>query len=305
MNRFSGVYPILYSFFNSEGRLDHAAMKLQVDRCIAAGVHGIAVLGNVTESNKLTYAERVELMEVVGETINGRVPYAVTVGEPSIEGQRHFASLADAAGAAWVILQPPPVKGMPESELVRFFGAVADDVSLPVAVQNNPVNMDIWLSNASLADLHRNHPNVRLLKGEGAASWVQQLIEATGGGLGVFAGLAGIEHITNLRSGCVGLIPAPDCVDVQVRIHQLWLQGTDDAHAEAMGLHQQILPLIVFMTRNLQSHQLAVGKRFVAARLGLENVHDRPPALQPTSFQMEEIERLGGWLGALGSTRSA
>ncbi|MCB9969478.1 MAG: hypothetical protein H6852_17810 [Geminicoccaceae bacterium] len=50
MSSFSGVYPILYSFFGADGRLDHEAMQLQVDRCIAAGVHGIAVLGNVTES---------------------------------------------------------------------------------------------------------------------------------------------------------------------------------------------------------------------------------------------------------------
>ncbi len=303
MSGFSGVYPILYSFFDADGRLDHEAMRLQVDRCIAAGVHGIAVLGNVTESNKLTYAERVELMELVGQVIAGRVPYAVTIGEPSIDGQKALARVAEAAGADWLILQPPAVKGVPESEIVRFFGAVADAASLPVAVQNNPVNMDVWLSNPSLLALHRNHPNVSLLKGEGAASWVQQLIEATDGSLGVFAGLAGIEQIANLESGCVGLIPAPDCVDIQVRIHELWEEATDDSRAEADRLYRDILPLIVFMTRNLQTHQLAVGKRFVAERLGLDDVHVRPPAAAPTPFQLSEVNRIGGWLGPLGSER--
>lgn len=299
MTSFAGVYPILYSFFGPDGRLDDAAMRLQVDRCIAAGAHGIAVLGNVTETAKLTHAERIELMHVVGEAIAGRVPYAVTVGEPSIESQQAFVRQAEAAGASWVILQPPPVKGVPESALVRFFGAVADAASLPVAIQNNPVNMDVWLSNPSLIELHRNHPNVALLKGEGAASWVQQLIEATDGSLAVFAGLAGIEHITNLRSGCVGLIPAPDCVDVQIRIHELWQEGTSEARSRAERLHRVNLPLIVFMTRNLQSHQLAVGKRFLAHRLGLDDVHVRPPAVEPTAFQLEEVERLGAILGPL------
>jgi 4-hydroxy-tetrahydrodipicolinate synthase len=299
MTGFAGVYPILYSFFRPDGRLDHAAMQLQVDRCIAAGAHGIAVLGNVTESGKLTQAERIELMQVVGEAAVGRVPYAVTVGEPSIESQKAFVRRAEAAGASWVILQPPPVKGVPEKELVRFFGAVADASSLPVAIQNNPVNMDVWLSNPSLIELHRSHPNVTLLKGEGPASWVQQLIEASGGSLGVFAGLAGIEHITNLRSGCVGLIPAPDCVDVQIRIHDLWREGTTEAQSQAELLHRAILPLIVFMTRNLQSHQLAVGKRFLARRLGLDEVHVRPPAVEPTPFQLEEVARLGALLGPL------
>ena len=59
-----------------------------------AGAHGIAVLGNVTEYMKLTTAERIELMSVVGEAIGGRVPYAVTVGEVSVAGQRAFCPIS-------------------------------------------------------------------------------------------------------------------------------------------------------------------------------------------------------------------
>jgi len=297
--RFQGVYPILYAFYAEDDRLDHEAMRLQTERCIAAGAHGIAVLGNVTESTKLTTAERHELMEVVGDAIQGRVPYAVTVGEPSIDGQRQFVRAAEKAGADWVILQPPPVKGVPESELVRFFGAVADSSALPVAVQNNPVNMDVWLTNPSLITLHRQHPNITLLKGEGAASWVQQVIEGTGGGLDVFAGLGGIEFLTNLRSGCVGLIPAPELLEHQVRIFELWQEGGDAAREEAKRLHEQTLPVIVLMSRNLQTHQLALGKRLTARRLGLERVPMRPPFAEPTAFALSELDAIAGWLGPL------
>ena len=45
---FSGVYPILYAFYDASGRLDDGLMRLQVDKCIEAGAHGIAVLGLVT-----------------------------------------------------------------------------------------------------------------------------------------------------------------------------------------------------------------------------------------------------------------
>jgi 4-hydroxy-tetrahydrodipicolinate synthase len=301
--RFRGVYPILYTFFTEDDRIDHAAMRLQTERCIQAGAHGVAVLGNVTESGKLTTAERHELMELVGDAIGGRVPYAVTVGEPSVEGQRAFSRAAERAGADWVILQPPPVKGIPEAELVRFFGRVADTSSLPVAIQNNPVNMDVWLSNPSLIALHRQHPNVTLLKGEGAASWVQQAIEGTGGGLDVFAGLGGIEYLSNLRSGCVGLIPAPEQLEHQVKIFELWQEGTATARAAAKRLHAEILPLIVLMTRNLQTHQLALGKRLVARRLGIERVHMRPPFAEPTPFALSELDEIAGWLGPLGEVR--
>ena len=288
---YSGVYPILYAFFDANGRIDEAAMRLQTEKCIETGCHGIAVLGNVTESGKLDRDERLRLVEVVGEAIAGRVAYAVTIGDPGIEGQKAFAREAAKAGADWVILQPPPVKGVPEKEIVRFFGAVADGCDLPVAIQNNPVNMDIWLTNDSLLALHRNHPNVAIMKAEGPAVTVQALMEAAGGGLTIFSGQGGIEYMTNLRSGAAGLIPAPDCLAHQIRIYELWREGTPEARAEAERLHREVLPLIVFMTRNLNTHQLPIGKRWVARHLGIE-VHDRIPSAAVSRFGLAELDNL-------------
>ena len=66
MSGFSGVYPILYAFYDAHGRIDDGLMRLQVDKCIAAGAHGIAVLGLVTEVHKIDGNERRHLVEVVG-----------------------------------------------------------------------------------------------------------------------------------------------------------------------------------------------------------------------------------------------
>jgi 2-keto-3-deoxy-L-arabinonate dehydratase len=297
--RFTGVYPILYAFFDGQGRLDIEAMRAETRWCLEAGAHGIAVLGNVTEYMKLQTEERLELMRVVGEEIAGRVPYAVTIGEPSIQGQRDFARAAKAAGADWVILQPPQIKGIPEVETVRFLGAVADGCDLPVAIQNNPVNMEVWLSNASLIALHRNHPNVTLMKAEGPAATVAALIEATGGGIDVFAGQGGIEYISNLRSGCAGLIPATDCLAQQVRIFELWQEGTPESRDAALRLHERCLPLVVLATRHLHSHQIALGKHLLARRLGLGPVHPRAPAAPAPAFALAEAERLADRLDGL------
>jgi len=135
--RFSGVYPILYTFYDAQGGIDEASMRLQVERCIAAGAHGIAVLGLVTEVHKLDVEERRQVVDVVGAAIAGRVPFAVTVGEPSIPGQIAFARHAQAAGAAWVILQPP-AKGHAEAEYVRFLGRVADALDQEVLRERQP-----------------------------------------------------------------------------------------------------------------------------------------------------------------------
>ena len=295
MPRFSGIYPILYSFYDERGGIDEAAMRHQVERCIAAGAHRIAVLGLVTEAHKLDLNERRQVLEIVAAAIRGRLPLAVTVGEQSTPGQIEFARAARDAGAAWIILQPPSIRGYPEAEYVRFLGAVADRVDLPVAIQNNPVNMDVALSSQGLLGLQRQHPNITLLKGEGPAVQVAALIEAAGGSFDVFAGHGGKEFISNLQSGCVGLIPAPDCLDVQLRIYALMRAGRRE---EAEALHASILPLIVFMTHSVPL-LLCYGKRLIARRLGIEKVHPRAPELEPTAFGLREVERMSRMLGPL------
>lgn len=289
--RYSGIYPVLYAFWTQEGGLDQDAMRVQVEHCIAAGAHGIMVLGLVTEVHKMDVNERLHLVEIVGALVAGRVPYAVTIGEPTVAGQIAFAKAAKAAGADWVILQPPPFKGYSEAQLIRFFGDVADALEgLGVAVQNNPVNLDVALSVQGLVTLARQHPNITLLKGEGYSVDIARVMDETGGHFDVFGGHGGKEFPALMRSGGAGLIPAPDCLPVQVRMFELFRDGSEAALAEAERLHREILPLIVYMTHAVPT-MLAYGKRLFAQKIGLSEPIDRGPAAPPTAFGLAENER--------------
>src|SRR5688572_19326393 len=149
-HQFHGIYPMIYAFFGPDGRLDRAAMKRQIEACVASGVHGVSILGIVTEFNKMDVNERRKVIEWTAEDLRGRLPLAVTVNEMNVPGQIEMVKLAAEVGADWVILQPPPVKNVSEGELVNFLGKVADASALPVAIQNNPINLDVWLTNSSL-----------------------------------------------------------------------------------------------------------------------------------------------------------
>lgn len=287
MTNWSGIYPILYAFWDGRGRLDEAAMRAQIEHCIATGAHGIAVLGLVTEVHKMDVNERLHLVDMVGSMIAGRVPYAVTVGEPSLQGQIAFSKAAAKAGADWVILQPPPIKGTSQADLIHFFGAVAEALDIDVAVQNNPVNLDVSLSTAGLVALNRAHPNISILKGEGFSVDIASAIEGSDRAYQVFGGHGGIEFPALLRAGGKGLIPAPDFLAAHVAMFELWQAGH---HAQAQAIHRQILPAIVFMSRSVPA-MLCYGKRLVAGQIGVEYVHDRAPALQPTAFGLEEMAR--------------
>ena len=295
---FHGVYPILYSFFDENGMLDRSAMVRQVEGCIAGGAHGIAVMGLATEVGKLDVNERRQVIDWVGEAIAGRVPYAVTVGEGSVSGQVEFVKGAQAVGADWVILQPPAIGGVPESAYVRFLGDVAGKSDLPIAIQNAPGLMATSLSNGALKELNRQHPNVCLLKGEGPATYLHQLIEDTEGAFDIFGGMAGIQLPDSLRAGCVGMIPAADIFDPQVRIYELMRQGTPEAIAEAERLHRDLLPLLVFMMSSVENF-IAYGKHLMARRLGLPQGLARQPSVPVTDFGLAIMAHWAEQLGPL------
>lgn len=295
---FHGVYPILYSFFKTDGTLDRDAMRRQVEGCIAGGAHGIAVMGLATEVGKLDVNERRQVIDWVGEDIAGRVPFAVTVGEGSVPGQIAFVKAAKAAGADWAILQPPAITGVPEMEYVRFLGAVADKSEIPLGIQNAPGLMATSLSNGALKTLNQQHANVCLLKAEGPAAYINQLNEDTEGVFDIFGGMAGIQFPDSLRAGCVGMIPAADLFDPQVRIYELMRQGTPESIAQAEALHRDLLPLIVFMMSSVENF-IAYGKHLLAQRLGLSNGVARQPSVPVTDFGLEIMSHWASELGPL------
>jgi 4-hydroxy-tetrahydrodipicolinate synthase len=290
-----GIHPIVYAFFDARGRIDAALMRRQVAACLAGGAHGMACLGLATEVGKLSHDERLALLHLVAEAVGGRVPLAVTVFGRAVAEQRLFVEAAAAAGAAWVILQPPARDDLDETGLLRFFGQIADASPVPVAIQNAPQYLGTGLSAPSLLALADRHPNVRLLKGEGSAVEIEGVIRATEGRLRVFNGRGGLELTDNLRAGCAGLIPAPDCFDRQVEIFEAFRAGRSDAAEQG---YRQILPAITFVMQSIAS-LLCYGKRLVALRLGLDlaEVHDREPAMLPTPFGLDVTRRLAVELG--------
>ncbi len=293
---FHGIYPILYAFFDADGRPQREPIVAQVEAAVRHRAHGVAVLGLATETNKLDVRERRQILDWTAEALAGRLPLAVTVAEPSVHGQVEFARAAKSAGAAWAILQPPPIAGYAEREYLRFFGDVAAKSDLPLAVQNAAQFLAAGLSNAGLVTLNRNHPNVCLIKAEAPAHVVERLVADTAGACRVFNGRAGLEIVDALRAGCVGIIPAPECFDVQVAIYEQMARGGGDVEAERM--YRDIAPLIAFMMSSLDTF-ICYGKRIVARRLGLPDVIDRAPCLQPSAFGLAMMERFVARLPAL------
>jgi 4-hydroxy-tetrahydrodipicolinate synthase len=291
-HKVAGIWPILYAFFDAQDRLDRAAMRRQAEIVVAGGGHGMAVLGLATEVAKLSPAERARIVEWAAEDLAGRIPLAVTIFGSTPEEQSAAVAHAAASGAQWVVLQPPRTPGITEAELIRFFGRVIERSPIPAGIQNAPDLIGYGLTPAGIATLARNHANFTVLKGEGPATLIAQIVAETGGQLSILNGRGGLELPDNLRAGCTGLVPAPDCFETQVKIYHAMQAGHE---AEAETLYRTILPAIVFVMQSID-HLICYGKRLTAARANL-TVHDRHPALTPNQFGLTIITRLAHELG--------
>src|SRR5689334_6019974 len=224
---FRGIYPMMYALFGADGRIDQYAMRLPVSACVAGGAHGIAVLGLASEVAKLLPDERRLLVQLVIDEVAGRVPVAVTVSEATAQAQAQFANWAGEQGASWVILQPPPQRGMEEAWYAQFFADVMRRTQLPCAIQNAPEYIGVGLGPMAIQQLAESCANFVLLKGEGPVLTIRAVIEAVEQRLAVFNGRGGLELPDNLRAGCAGMIPACDTFDYQVQVYEAMRSGDE------------------------------------------------------------------------------
>jgi 4-hydroxy-tetrahydrodipicolinate synthase len=290
--RFPGIHCVLYALYDAEERLDRAAMAAQVERMIALGVDGVTVLGLATEVAKLTGEERRQVIDWAAEDVAGRVPLSVTVAGNSVAAQVALARHAEAAGADWLILQPPVAGSYAAAEYLDFFARVGAGIGLPWAVQNAPAYLGRGLSAADLAALRARAPGLTHLKAESPAMEIAQLIAVAGADMTVLNGRGGFEFTDNLRAGCAGFVLAPDVIDHAVRMQRLWRAGEQE---EAELVYRSVLPAIGFVMQSIE-HLICYGKRLYGLRSG-QAIHDRAPALRPTAEGLAALERHAAALG--------
>ena len=290
---FSGIYPILYAFFGADGALDQVAMRRQIEACVANPGHGIAALGLATEVGKLSEREKHHIIEWLAEGAAGRKPLAITISGDSVDEQVRLAEFAAAHGAGWLILQPPRDRSRDEAYTFDFFAEVMARTALPCAIQNAPEYLGVGLTPEAIARLANLRRNFVLLKGEGPAVRMREVIEANPG-MAVFNGRGGLELLDNLRAGCAGMVIGVDSFDWQARVFDMFRQGRD---VEAEDLYRAILPGIVFMMQSLD-HLVCYGKRIAAQRLGIA-IHDRAPGLAASEFGAGCAARFAAALGPL------
>ncbi len=153
-----GIVPPIPTPLAPDETVDVVALQRLVEGNLAAGVHGIWVLGTTGRFDLVTDGEQRRLAEQVAEIVAGRVPLVLNVSEL---GTRRVlekaAAFDDLPYDAYAVLCPW-YREMTRSELTDFFTRLADELARPLIIYNAP-----WVSNALSFDHLRRlaeHPRI-------------------------------------------------------------------------------------------------------------------------------------------------
>jgi 2-keto-3-deoxy-L-arabinonate dehydratase len=228
--RLQGVLPIVHTPFTESGDIDTAILRKEIDWAYAQGADGLGT-GMVSELLRLTFDERIALTHHVAEMSEGRGAVFAGVGAESTQQALLYAKAAEKAGCDAVMAVPPITTSLPDNQLVDYFCALADGISIPVIVQDASGYIGKAISLRVYVQLLERYGEEKIFfKPEASPIGpnLSALRDATAGRARIFDGSGGILLVDSFRRGIAGTMPGMDLLD---GIVALWraLQSKDEA----------------------------------------------------------------------------
>ena len=161
--KFEGILTPLVTPFLDDFTLNKDSMERTVKMLIEAGVHGIIVAGTTGEYYAMTKKERVYLMGLAKEMINGRLPMIIGTGAIRTEDSVEYARAAKSHGADALLIATPPYAYPTGQEIALHALAIGRAADLPVMLYNYPGRMSVNMDEETLNRLGRS-PNFCAIK---------------------------------------------------------------------------------------------------------------------------------------------
>lgn len=290
--KIEGILPVLHTPFDDADAIDRDSLGREIDWAFDQGINGVCS-GMVSETLRLTSDERMQLNKLIVELTRRRGAVIASVGAESTNQALQYARAAAEDGCDAIMAATPVAVALSEDALWEYFTTIADQVALPLIVQDASSYVGGGISTAFYARLlDRYGPEKILFKPEGAPIGpnLSALRDASGGRAKAFDGSGGLLMVDAWRRGVAGTMPGVDLLD---GIAELWraLQRGDDAAS-----YRLYFPICAIATLQLQGGLdgfLAIEKYLLVKRGLFDNDRRRKPNgwdLDPET--RDEIDRL-------------
>ena len=271
-NTFRGTFTVMITPCDAEGRIDLKAMADFTEWQIRQGIHGLIPLGSTGEFLSLSEEERDGIAETVIRTAAGRVPVLLGTGAEDTREVVRLSRKAERLGADGVMIIPPFYSTPTEDELYHHYKVVADAISIPIMVYNNPATANVDLRPPLVARLATIEGCDYIKESTLEVTRVRDIIRLAGDRMTVFGGILGFESFVEGAQGWVAVAsnvaPAP--------LAKLFELVVDEGRiAEARELYLKWLPLI----EAVGGQRYVAGTKALLTHMGFAAGPPQPPRL--------------------------
>lgn len=249
--RWQGVYPAVTTKFKADLSLDLDAMGEHLEFQLAAGVHGVIILGSLGENSTLDMDEKLQLTKFFVKQINGRVPLLACIAESDTRQACFYASHAQTLGVDGFMLLPPMRYPSDKRETKSYLEEVASASDLPVMLYNNPVAYGTDLNPEDFESLASNPRFVAIKESSANTRRIPEIRRKTGDRYAIFCGVDDLAF-ESFTLGAVGWVAGLVVAFPRETVHLYELMCAEK-WAEARVLYEWFLPLLA----------LDIGPKFV------------------------------------------
>ena len=287
-----GVYAIAVTPFAPDGAVDTASVDRVTDFYLSCGVSGLTILGMMGEAPKLDPIEALAICKQVVRRAN--VPVVVGVSAPGFAAMRSLARGVMDAGAAGVMIAPPPSLRT-DDQIVHYFAqavaAIGPDI--PWVLQDYPLVLSVVMTPKVIRQIVTDNPSCVMLKHE---DWpglekISALRAFQRDGslrpLSILCGNGGLFLDFEMDRGADGAMTGYAFPDMLVDVVNFSRQGNRDTAHDLFDAH---LPLIRYEQQ--QGIGLAVRKYVLQKRGAIAHDAQRNPASSLTAAARAEVDYL-------------
>jgi len=288
----NGVYAIAATPFLPDGRLDTASVDRMVDFYLDAGVTGLTILGIMGEAPKLDAAESLAVSEQIIRRAS--VPVIVGVSAPGFAAMRSLARSVMEAGAAGVMIAPPPSLRT-DDQITTYYRQAIEAIGsdIPFVIQDYPLTLTVVMTPKVIRQIVTDNPSCVMLKHE---DWpgLEKISTLRGfqrdGSLreiSILTGNGGLFLDFEMERGADGAMTGYAFPDMLVDVVRLSKAGERDKAHDLFDAH---LPLIRYEQQ--QGVGLAVRKYVLQKRGAIAHDAQRAPAGSLSAAAKAEIDYL-------------
>ena len=150
--KFKGSMPALVTPFKN-GELDVNTLKKLVEWQIAEGSHAIVPVGTTGESPTLSHEEHRQVIEIVVETVAGRVPVIAGAGSNATAEGVGLVQFAQKAGADAALVVTPYYNKPTQAGMIAHYTALHGASDLPIVIYNIPGRSVVDMSPETMGQL--------------------------------------------------------------------------------------------------------------------------------------------------------